>query len=268
MVSESFPWVALVTSERNLGFGRAVNLVAERSEEPWIAPANADVALTPGALEALLEAGRAHPEAGAVAPRLLLPDGSTQHSVHAFPSLSLTLLFALGLYRLRPGLGERLCLPGRWDPQRPRQVPWALGAFLLIRRHAFEAAGRFDIRQWLYAEDLDLGWRLARAGFTTRYEPRARVLHQGAAATAQAFGDERTSRFTAASYAWMLERHGALRTRLIALVSLAGAAGRLVALSALALVRPERRAARNAARTWLRAHREGLRSGAALRDRR
>jgi GT2 family glycosyltransferase len=40
MVSREFPWVNLVALDRNLGYGRAVNLVAERSESPWIAPAN------------------------------------------------------------------------------------------------------------------------------------------------------------------------------------------------------------------------------------
>ena len=73
-------------------------------------------------------------------------------------------------------------------------MDWALGAFLVIRRAAFEAAGGFDDQQWMYAEDLDLGWRIARAGCTTHYVPSARVLHHASAATTQAWGDERTLR--------------------------------------------------------------------------
>ncbi len=93
-----------------------------------------------------------------------------------------------------------MCLEGAWDPQRPRRVPWAVGAFLLVRRPAWDAIGGFDPAQWLYAEDLDLGWRLARAGWATRYEPRARVRHHESAATGQAWGsDERTARWLRAS---------------------------------------------------------------------
>jgi N-acetylglucosaminyl-diphospho-decaprenol L-rhamnosyltransferase len=87
MVRREFQWVNLVALDRNLGYGRAVNLVAERSDSPWIAPANEDIELRPGALERLLRTGEEHPEAAVVAPRLELPDGSTQSSVHPFPTL-------------------------------------------------------------------------------------------------------------------------------------------------------------------------------------
>src|SRR5581483_2913353 len=125
---------------------------------------------------------------GAVAPRLIRPDGRTQHSVWPLPTLALAIAFTLGLARVLPGTGERLCLEGYWNPDRAREVPWAIGAFLLLRRAAFDAVGGFDERQWMYAEDLDLGWRLHDAGWSTRYEPAARVLHADGAATAVAFG--------------------------------------------------------------------------------
>src|SRR3954453_8158549 len=49
MVAEEYPWARLCALADNVGFGRAVNLVAERSESPWLAIANADTALRPGA---------------------------------------------------------------------------------------------------------------------------------------------------------------------------------------------------------------------------
>ena len=161
-------------------------------------------------------------KAGALAPRLLRPDGTTEHSVHPFPGLRFTAAFALGLTK---PYGDRLCLEGAWDPERARRVPWAIGAFLLLRREAFDAAGGFDERQWLFAEDLDLGWRLRRAGWATRYEPAARVEHAGSAATG-AFGDERTERWQRATYAWILRRRGIAVTRLTALLNVLGALAR------------------------------------------
>src|SRR6202011_88109 len=107
------------------------------------------------------------PGAGAVAPRLVLPDGTTQHSVFAFPTVPFAFILATGAYRHWAGLADRLAIPGHWDSARSRRVPWAVAAFLLIRRAAWDQLGGFDERQWMYAEDLDLGWRLREAGWTT-----------------------------------------------------------------------------------------------------
>jgi N-acetylglucosaminyl-diphospho-decaprenol L-rhamnosyltransferase len=257
MVRAEFGWVTLVEPGANLGYGAAVNLVAERTSSPWLVAANADVVVEPGALDALLAAAEADPGAGAVAPRLVLPDGSTQHSVHPFPTLGFTALFAVGLARL---LADRLCLVGFWDPERARRVPWAIGAFLLVRREAWDAAGGFDPRQWLFAEDLDLGWRLRRAGWATRYEPRARVLHARSVATDDAFGAERTDRWMLATYAWIVRRRGLVTARLVAVLNVAGALAR-------AVVKRDR-AQRRANLGWARAHaRAGLRTGRhALRE--
>ena len=256
-VREHAPWAALLEPGENLGFGRAVNLVARRTGSDWLAAANADVALEPGALEALLEAG-AGAEVGAVAPRLILPDGSTQHSVYHFPTLPFTLAFNLGVPQRSSRMADRLCLEGRWDASRARTVDWAIGAFLLLRRSAFEAVGGFDERQWLYAEDLDLCWRMRGAGWSVRYEPRARVRHDASAATDAAFGDRKVDRFMAATYAALLRRRGAAVTRAIAAVNVAGAAARLALWTPLARRSDRHRAARDANRMWLRAHRQGL----------
>ena len=68
--------------------------MAGRSDSTWLAAANADIELTPGALQTLLDASTDHPNAGAIAPQLILPDGSTQQSVHRFPSPSLAAVFS------------------------------------------------------------------------------------------------------------------------------------------------------------------------------
>ena len=233
LVRDDFGWVRLEVPGENLGFGRAVNLVAERTRTPWIAPANADVALHGDTLARLIAAGEEHPRAGALAPRLRYPNGVTQHSVYRFPTVPFTAAFNAGLGAL-PGLGDRLCLEGHWNADRARWVDWALGAFLLVRRSAWEAIGGFDPAQWMYAEDVDLGWRLARAGWRVRYVPGAVVVHDHSASTRAAFGEERVLRWQRATYAWMLRRRGLLRTRAVAWLNIAGAAARARFYGALA----------------------------------
>lgn len=224
LVRESFPWVTLVPLEENLGFGRAVNLVAARTSSPWIATANADIALEPGALTALLSAGDRDPGAGAVAPRLILPDGETQHSVFGFPTVPFSLVLATAAYRYSRTLGDRLAFPGRWDYERSRRVPWAVAAFLLVRRRAWDEVGGFDERQFMYAEDLDLGWRLREAGWATRYEPSARVHHESAASTSQLFGKKLEPHWQRSTYGFLARRRGVLNTWSVALINAFGAA--------------------------------------------
>jgi GT2 family glycosyltransferase len=260
VVRDRFPWVRLIASEENLGYGRAVNLVAERTEAPWVAPANEDIELRPGALEVLLNSGAAHPEAAIVAPRLQLPDGSTQHSVHPFPTLGFTLLFNLGLHHLSRRLADRLCLEGFWDPSRPREVPWAIATFYLVRRRAFEATGLFADDQFIHSEDIDLAWRTSRAGWKTRYDPGAEVFHVGSVATTKAFGEELWTQKLRATYGWMARRRGTAVAWAVAAVNVAGAGVRWAALAPLAVVAPARFGdAARGYRGWARAHRAGLR---------
>lgn len=269
LVRERFGWARLVESRRNLGFGAAVNLVAGATATPWIAAANADTELEPGSLSALLDAGARHPRAGALAPRLLLPDGSTQHSPHPFPTLPFTILFNSGLAALSPRLGDRLCLEGAWDPTRERRVPWAIGALLLLRREAFAATGGFSEEQWMYAEDLDLGWRLARAGWPTVYVPAAHVRHRSGASTGQLWGAHADSRWMASTYAWMLSRRGAPLTRMVAAVNVLGALGRAVLFGLLARLHADRWGTRAvASRRWARLHCAGLRPRSELLEHR
>ncbi len=251
------PW-ATVLEPGNLGFGRAVNLVAARTRGTWLVCANADVELDPGTLSAMLAAG-ADRRVGAVAPRLVLPDGRTQHSVHSLPTLRFTAAFNLGLPALSPRLADRLLLDGRYDPTRTRSVPWAIGALLLLRRRAFDDVGGFDERQWMYAEDLDLGWRLREAGWATLYAPAARARHASGAATGPAFGDARRARFMRETYAAIARRRGTRVARLTASINVAGAMARVAWMTAPALVSARWRARRRDTAGWVAAHREGLR---------
>jgi len=259
LAEEQFAWAELVRAERNLGFGPAVNRVASTTSAPWIAPANADIELAPGALERLLATGGSDISTGSVAPRLVLTEGGTQHSVHSFPAPLLGATVNLGLHHVVPGLGERLCLEGFWNPDRPRRVPWAHGAFLLVRRAAWDAAGGFDEDQWMYAEDIDLAWRLRRAGFHTAYEPRAHVRHAVSAATLKAFGPDRERRHLSAAYAWLERRRGRAAALAYGAFNIGGALARWILATPPALLGSETaRSRRSLARHYVSVHRAGL----------
>jgi GT2 family glycosyltransferase len=137
-------------------------------------------------------------------------------------------------------------------------VPWAVGAFLLARRSAWDAVGGFDDEQWMSAEDLDLGWRMRAAGWATRFEPLAVVDHEESAATAQVWGDDLPLHWQRCAYAWMLRRRGRARTATVGLLNMAGAGSRLAAYAALSPLRPHLRPRLRPFAAWTRVHAYGL----------
>jgi GT2 family glycosyltransferase len=261
MVERDFAWVNLVALDENVGYGRAVNLVAERTDTPWVAPANEDIELQPGALERLVATGEAHPEAGTVAPRLVQPDGATQHSVFHFPTLWFTFLFNSGLVRLTDALADRYCIELRWDADRPREVDWAVATFYLVRREAWDQVDGFERDQFMHAEDLALSWKLADRGWRTRYEPAAHVRHVGQVASQKAFGEKLNPRYMAATYGWLARNKGLAFARLTAVMNWLGAAVRVAIYTPLAKLSSRRFGALLVGhREWLRIHRSGFTS--------
>ncbi len=65
----------------------------------------------------------------------------------------------------------------------PVEVDWVSGACFLVRRSAFEQVGGFDESYFMYAEDVDLCWRLGQAGWTAAYVPAAEVTHRQGVST-------------------------------------------------------------------------------------
>ncbi len=119
--------------------------------------------MTSGALDTALDAISGRPEVAVVGPRLLRPDGTLDHaSKRSFP----TPLSALGHFT---GIGRRRGARGALAAYRAPEVESGPvdavnGAFMLMRREAFEQAGGFDEGYWMYMEDLDLCYRLVRKG--------------------------------------------------------------------------------------------------------
>ena len=86
------------------------------------------------------------------------------------------------LDRLWPRATYRM---SRWDQRRPRRVEVIKGACLLLRRAALDEVGLLDDRYFMYTEEVDICYRLARAGWTLWYVPAAMATHHGEASSRQ-----------------------------------------------------------------------------------
>ncbi len=172
MVQQQFPQVALLCSEENLGYSAGNNLGIWRSRGRNILLLNSDTVVRPGALREMCDRLDARPDLGAVAPKLLNPDGSLQQSCWRFP-LKALLIQALGLGRL--GLVDDY---RRWDHRTDREVEWVSSAAMMVPRRAFERVGLLD-PDFFYGADTDWCLRAARAGLRFLSLSRAEVVHLG-----------------------------------------------------------------------------------------
>lgn len=187
LVGDEFPEVRLLVDESNPGFGAAANRAVAATSSPYVLLLNADTRVTPGTLRALAAYLDGHPRAGVAGPRLVNPDGTLQ--VSCFPFIG-TLRLMLEKTPAARWLARVPPLRDRWllshsSHDRPRVVPWVLGAALALRREAFEAIGGFDPSFFMYAEEIDLCWRLDEAGWEVHFAPVATVVHVGGASTGQ-----------------------------------------------------------------------------------
>lgn len=185
-VRRIYPDLTLLANAANVGYGAAANRGVAVCTEPCVLLLNADTQLRPGALAALGAELDGHATAAVVGPRLLNDDGTVQASCFPFPGPLQTTLrttFLGSIVDRLPRLGERYRYA--YSPDAPQRVPWALGAALAIRRDAFTAVGGFDESFFMYSEEVDLCYRLAAAGWETRFTPVAEVVHAGGASTRQ-----------------------------------------------------------------------------------
>ncbi|MEA3403316.1 MAG: glycosyltransferase family 2 protein [Armatimonadota bacterium] len=178
MLREHFPEVKVIVNERNLGFARACNQTLRAARGRYLLVLNPDTVLEPDALEKLVAVADAHPQAGIVAPKLVYPDGSLQHSCRRFPTITAAVFRNTLLGRVFPNAtaASRYIMADR-DHDTEQEVDWASGACLLIRREAYEEVGELDEGFVWGSEDVDYCLRMHQAGWTVLYSPVTTVVH-------------------------------------------------------------------------------------------
>jgi GT2 family glycosyltransferase len=180
--AEAFPEIRVVNSGANLGFGRANNLARALVDTPLVLFLNPDTELLPGTVDSVVQCLREHPEVGALGCRMLEPGGKVQElglqwSVTPWTVLA-ELLFVTE--RSRRILGGWLPII---DPARSGYVDKLYGGFLLVRKDVLDAAGWFDERYFMYAEDADLSRTIGRLGWKLYYCAEAAIVHVGGGVT-------------------------------------------------------------------------------------
>ena len=175
------PQAVVISNADNRGFAAACNQAIRQTRAPTILLLNSDARLTAQAFDALAACLRQNERCGAAGCRVVNDEGVAVNARNFLTPFNQ----ALELVGVK--LGKRLRRTRQPQPDRRGvdcDVDWIDGACLMLRRAAFDEAGGFDERFFMYSEDEDLCFRLRQRGWTVCLTADAEVWHQGGASSA------------------------------------------------------------------------------------
>ena len=160
-------WLALGV---NRGFGSAANRGIASTVSAAVLVLNPDLIVEPHAVERLRSRLDSSPGVAIVGPTVTDLDANPYPSARSFPNF----VEAAG-----HGFVGLFWRSNRWSFRylHPDRIDWISGTAMLVRREAFESVGGFDESYFMYVEDVDICWRLARAGWSVAVDETAVVRH-------------------------------------------------------------------------------------------
>jgi len=179
MLQEKFPEVKLIVNKQNVGFAKANNQAILRSTGQYVLLLNPDTVVEADTLRQVVAFMDEHPDAGGLGVKMV--DGKGRflpESKRGLPTPEVAFYKVSGLSSLFPKskLFGRYHL-GYLDNEQVHKVDVLAGAFMLVSSEALAKTGLLDEAFFMYGEDIDLSYRLTRAGYNNYYFPGTRIIH-------------------------------------------------------------------------------------------
>jgi GT2 family glycosyltransferase len=185
-IENRLPQVQLIQCKKNLGFAGANNVGFLQSKGRNILFLNPDTELVGDAITIMLHQIERLPKAGVVGCKLLNSDGTVQlSSIRRFPKILNQIVDAEYLLIKWPDFPLWRLGPLFKDKPEPCPVDVISGACMLMKREIFEQVGMFSEDYFMYAEDLDLNYKVHRASYTNYYVGSAVITHHGGKSSGQ-----------------------------------------------------------------------------------
>lgn len=189
MIREKFPTVVLIENKDNKGFSKANNQGVVIAKGEYILFLNPDTVMPEDFLSKTVAYMDAHPEAGALGPRLIDGKGTfAPDSKKSFPTLSVAIFKTTGINKIfskSPYFNKYYAVHVK--EHETAEVEVLSGCCMLVRRKAMdEAGGAFDEDYFMYCEDVDLSYRIQKSGHKNIYYPEATLIHYKGESTRKA----------------------------------------------------------------------------------
>ncbi len=179
MIKKQFPQIKLIENNSNIGFAAANNKAMKEAGGEFVVLINPDTIVQEDTFFSLIKFMESHPDAGAATCKILNPDGSfSVDSRHSIPTPLTAFWKQIGLNRLFPGSKTfaRYNLT-YMDENEINPVDAISGSFMFIRRVVFKNVGFLDEDYFMYCEDVDYCYRIAREGWKIYYVPESSIIH-------------------------------------------------------------------------------------------
>lgn len=174
-LKENFPSVSCIQIKENQGFARGYNLALEQVDAPYYILLNSDVEVLPGWIDPIIKIMEADPSIGACQPKIR---SYTHREQFEYAGAAGGWIDFLGYPFCRGRIfAETEDDQGQYDYSQ--EIFWATGAALFIRAELFRQIGGFDEDYFAHSEEIDLCWRIKRAGYRIVACPESMVFHLG-----------------------------------------------------------------------------------------
>ena len=174
-----FPGFHFIQQKGNTGFAKANNEALRRCTGSFILFLNPDTILAEDTLDICLSFFRDTADAGALGVHMVDGRGNyLKESKRGFPSPRASFFKMAGLTTLVP---RSKFISGYYMGHLRENVPHAVdilsGAFMMVRKDILDKTGGFDEQFFMYAEDIDLSYRITRNGYRNYYLPSTGIIH-------------------------------------------------------------------------------------------
>jgi GT2 family glycosyltransferase len=174
-----FPEVTFIWQQQNTGFAKANNQALKKAKGDQVLFLNPDTILPEDCLEKCLKFLDAEKNIGVLGVKMI--DGSGNflpESKRGFPSAFTSFCKMTGLTALFPHstIFARYYL-GHFPENKTTEVDVLPGAFMMINKKVLDTVGSFDEDYFMYAEDIDLSYRIQKVGYTNIYFADTAIIH-------------------------------------------------------------------------------------------
>lgn len=174
-VRQSFPSVHIIETGANLGFAGGYNAALKELKEDLFVLLNSDVEVSENWIQPIVNLMDADKTIGACQPKIL---DFNQKDRFEYAGATGGFIDKYGFPFCRGRLFDTLEKDsGQYD--LTKEIFWATGACLFVRNDAYKQLGGLDEDFFAHMEEIDLCWRMKRAGYQVMAEPRSTVYHVG-----------------------------------------------------------------------------------------
>lgn len=173
--SEHYPSIRLIVNSENKGFSEGNNDGIRAARGKYIVLLNNDVEVTPNWLSEMVRVAESDPRIAACGPKIL---SFYKRNRFEYNGAAGGFFDIYGYPVLQGRIFEKIEDDlGQYD--KVRDVFWAGGCCILIRKEVLNETGLFDETFFADFEEMDLCWRILLSGYRIVYVPSAKIYHMG-----------------------------------------------------------------------------------------